>query len=383
MNGNALVPTFTAFAVTGLLEKYFPDLVDSSFTSQMEQTLDEISTGEADWLPYLREFYLGEKGLEAQVKEQESQIDPNEARTVELENLVAKVRIGKFGPYIEVDNGNGVVTASLPKDLTPAELDPEQVEVLLRQKTEGPDKLGRHPETGEPIYVLIGPYGPYVRLGDVSEDNKKPKQASLPKGVTIENVTLDMAVGLLSLPRTLGVHPATGGKVQAGLGRFGPYIVHDQGKEGKEYRSLKASDNVLTIDLNRALELLAEPKKGRSGGGKSKKPLRELGTHPKDNEPVNIYEGPYGPYVKHGKTNASIPEGESVENITLETALEVLAAKASTKKSSSKSSKSTSSTKSKSAGTSSSSKATGKKTTASTSSKTKSATKSSSNGKTG
>ena len=382
MNGNALVPTFTAFAVTGLLEKYFPDLVDTSFTSQMEQTLDEISTGEADWLPYLRDFYLGEKGLEAQVKEQESQIDPNEARTVELENLAAKVRIGKFGPYIEVENGSGVVTASLPKDLTPAELDPEQVEVLLRQKTEGPDKLGLHPDTGEPIYVLIGPYGPYVRLGDVSEENKKPKQASLPKGVTIENVTLDMAVGLLSLPRTLGVHPATGGKVQAGLGRFGPYVVHDQGKEGKEYRSLKASDNVLTIDLKRAVELLAEPKKGRSGGGKSKKALRELGTHPGDNEPVNIYEGPYGPYIKHGKTNASIPEGESVEGITLETALALLEAKASTKKSSSKSSKSASSSKSKSTGTSSSSKTTGKKTTTSTSTKTKSATSTSSKDKT-
>src|SRR4028119_868695 len=332
MNGHALVPTFTAFAVTGLLEKYFPNLVDTSFTSQMEQTLDEISTGEAQWLPYLREFYLGDKGLEAQVREQESQIDPTQARTVELENLAAKVRIGKFGAYIEAETSDGIVTASLPKDLTPAELDPEQVEILLRQKTEGPEKLGMHPEMGEPIYVLIGPYGPYVRLGDVSEENKKPKQATLPKGVTIENVTLDMAVGLLSLPRTLGVHPATGGKVQAGLGRFGPYIVHDQGKEGKEYRSLKASDNVLTIDLTRGLELLAEPKKGRSNGGKSKKPLRELGTHPKDNEPVNIYEGPYGPYVKHGKTNASIPEGESVDNITLETALEVLAADGAPKK---------------------------------------------------
>jgi len=369
MNGNTLIPTFTAFAVTSLLEKYFPNLVDTSFTSQMEQTLDEISTGEADWLPYLREFYLGEKGLETQVKEQESQIDPNEARTVELENLAAKVRIGRFGPYIEAENGNGVVTASLPKDLTPAELDPDQVEVLLRQKTEGPDQLGFHPETGERIYILIGPYGPYVRLGDTSEDQKKPKQASLPKGVTMENLTLEMAVGLLSLPRNLGVHPATGGKIQAALGRFGPYVVHDQGKEGKDYRSLKAGDDVLTISLERALELLAEPKKGRAGVSKSKKALRELGTHPQDNEPVNIYDGPYGPYVKHGKINASLPEGQSVENLTLEKALELLAAKASTKKSSRKSSKSTGSTKSKStkAGTASTTrKTTAKKTTKAT-----------------
>jgi DNA topoisomerase-1 len=378
LNGNALIPTFTAFAVTGLLEKYFPNLVDTSFTSQMEHTLDEISTGEADWLPYLQKFYLGEKGLETQVKEQESQIDPNEARTVELENLDAKVRIGRFGAYLEAENGDGIVKASIPKDLTPSELDPEQVEVLLRQKTEGPDKLGFHPETGEPIYILIGPYGPYVRLGDVSEDNKKPKQASLPKGVTMDTVTLEMAVGLLALPRTLGTHPATGGRIQASLGRFGPYVVHDQGKGEKEYRSLKAGDDVLTITLERALELLSEPKKGR-GAGKSKKALRELGAHPKDNEPVNIYDGPYGPYVKHGKTNVSLPEGQSVEDITMETAVELLAAKASTKKSTSKSSKSTSSTKKKSTGTSSSSRKTiAKKTTASTGTKKKSSTRSTS-----
>ncbi|NER28255.1 MAG: type I DNA topoisomerase, partial [Symploca sp. SIO1C4] len=219
--GNALVPTFTAFAVTGLLEQYFPNLVDNSFTSKMEQTLDEISTGEAQSLPYLQEFYLGEKGLETQVKEQESLIDPNQARTVELDNLDAKVRIGRYGPYIETENDDGRVSASIPKDLTPAELDPEQVETLLRQKTEGPDKLGFHPETGEPIYIMLGSYGPYVQLGEASEDNKKPKRASLTKGLTVENVTLEIAVGLLSLPRELGLHPETGCKIQAGLGRFG------------------------------------------------------------------------------------------------------------------------------------------------------------------
>jgi len=347
---NALIPTFTAFAVTDLLEKHFPDIVDPSFTSKMEQTLDDIATGEAKWLPYLQKFYLGDKGLETLVREQESQIDATKARTVELENLEAKVRIGKYGPYIEVENGDGVVTASIPKDLTPADLDPKQVEVLLRQKTTGPDQVGRHPETGEPIYVKIGAYGPYVQLGDKTEENPKPKQASLPKGVTPENVTLEMAVGLLALPRTLGTHPVTGSKIQASLGRFGPYIVHDQGKEGKDYRSLKAADNVLTITLERALELLSEPKKGRSStNSKSKAALRELGTHPEDDEPVNIYDGPYGPYIKHGKTNASIPEGQSVEDITLATALELLAAKASTAKSTRKTTKSTTS-KSKSTG---------------------------------
>ncbi|MBD2743290.1 type I DNA topoisomerase [Coleofasciculus sp. FACHB-1120] len=370
MNGNALVPTFTAFAVTSLLEQHFPDLVDPSFTSKMEQTLDEISTGEAKWLPYLEKFYLGEMGLATQVKEREKGIDAASARTIELDDLGgAKVRIGQYGPYIEAEKDSGPVKASLPKDLTPSDIHAELIETLLQQKTEGPDKVGLHPETGEPIYVLIGTYGPYVQLGDATEENKKPKRASLPKGVTIEDVTLDMAVGLLSLPRTLGIHPETNGKVQAGLGRFGPYVVHDQGKEGKEYRSLKAGDDVLTIDIERAIELLAEPKKGRGGTrSKSKAPLRELGTHPTDGEPVNIYDGPYGPYIKHGKTNASVPEGESVEGLTMEKALEALAAKAgSTTKSSRKSTKSGTSTKKTTTG-----KTTAKKTTATTSTKKKS-----------
>jgi DNA topoisomerase-1 len=331
MVSNSLVPTFTAFAVTSLLENNFPDLVDPGFTARMEKTLDDISTGEVEWLPYLKTFYLGEMGLETQVKEQEGQIDPNVARTIELENLAAKVRIGRYGAFIEVESEEGLVKASIPKDLTPSDLDPEQVETLLRQKTEGPDKVGFHPETGEPIYVLIGAYGPYVQLGDATEENPKPKRASLPKGVTLDNVTLDTAVGLLSLPRLLGVHPETGGKIQAGLGRFGPYILYDQGKDGKEYRSLKAGDNVITIELPRALELLAEPKTGR-GRRAAAKPIRELGPHPEDEEPVNVYDGPYGPYIKHGKLNASLPEGQTVESLTMELALEALAAKAGSKK---------------------------------------------------
>ncbi|NEQ57029.1 MAG: type I DNA topoisomerase [Moorea sp. SIO4A1] len=349
---NALAPTFTAFAVTNLLEQNFPDLVDTSFTAKMERTLDDIANGAAQWLPYLQKFYLGEKGLDNQVKERINEIDPIVARTVELEDLDARVRIGKFGPYVEVDNGNGVFTASIPQDLTPAELNIEQVQVLIQQKMEGPEKLGIHPETGEPIYILNGNYGPYLQLGDVTEDKKKkPKRVSLPKGVKKEDVHLEMAVGLLALPRLLGPHPETGKPVKTAIGRFGPYVVHDQGKEGKDYRSLKAEDNVLTITLDRALELLAQPKRTKGGSrSKTKKPLRELGVHPKDGEPVNIYQGPYGIYVNHGKVNASLPEGTSMEELTLETALEVIAAKASSGKSGRKSSKSTTSTKKKTTG---------------------------------
>ena len=337
---NALVPTFTAFAVTALLEQHFPDLVDPSFTSKMEQTLDDIATGEAAWLPYLRKFYSGDAGLETLVKARESQIETNVARTVAFDDLEAKVRIGSYGPYIEAQNGSDTVTASIPKDWTPADLDAELVEKLLKQKTEGPDKVGIHPETGEPIYVKIGPHGPYVQLGEKTEDKPKPKQASLPKGVTPDNLTLETAVGLLSLPRLLGTHPATGGRIQASIGPYGPYIVHDQGKEGKDYRSLKVSDNVLTVTLERALEILAEPKKGRRTTSKSKPALRELGAHPEDGEPVNIFDGPYGLYVKHGKTNAGFPEGQKVEDMTLDKALELLAQKeSSSKKSTRKSSK--------------------------------------------
>ena len=205
------------------------------------------------------------------------------------------------------------------------------------------------PKRGEPIYVLLGPYGPYVQLGEKSEETPKPKQASLPKSITPEKVTIEIAVGLLSLPRTLGVHPATNGKIQASLGRYGPYIVHDQGKEGKDYRSLKAGDDILKISLERALELLSEPKKGRSAAGsKSKQALRELGAHPEDSEPVNIYNGPYGPYIKHSKTNVSVPEGTSVEDLTMSTALELLASKAESTKSTRKTSKSTTSSRTKS-----------------------------------
>lgn len=357
LKGNALTPTFTAFAVTSLLEKHFPELVDIGFTARMENTLDDIAGGQADWLPYLQEFYTGDGGLDTQVRERESQIDAKVARTIELDRLggetdgmTYKVCIGKFGPYVEAEKDGEAVTASIPKDLTPADLTPELVQELLQQKTEGPEKLGLHPETGEPIFMLIGPYGPYVQLGEESEENKKPKRVSLPKGVEKDSVTLDMAVGLLSLPRLLGVHPETGAKVKAAIGRFGPYVVHDQGKEGKDYRSIKAPDDVLTITLDRALEMLAQPKASR-GGRRSATPLRELGAHPEDSEPVNVYNGPYGPYVKHGKTNASVPKEVAVEDVTLEKALEWLAAKASSgSKSRKKSTKSGGTTK-KSSGT--------------------------------
>jgi DNA topoisomerase I len=343
MRSKALIPTFTAFAVTALLEEHFPDLVDTEFTSKMEQTLDEIARGGAEWIPYLKQFYQGETGLKTQIDVKSESIEPAIAKTIHLANLDATVRIGKYGPYIEIQTEDGETEAlkvSIPDDLTPADLSPEQIAALIRQKQDGPEKVGLHPETGEPIYFKVGKYGPYVQLGDKTDDNPKPKMSSIPKkdnkkDVTIEDVTLEMAVGLLSLPRLLGYHPGTDGKIKAALGRFGPYVVHEfkepeDTKLQRDYRSLKKEDDLLTVTLERALELLAEPK--RSRGASKKTPLRELGLHPEDKEPVNIYKGPYGNYIKHGKVNAGLPEGESVEAITLEKALELLAEKAATKK---------------------------------------------------
>ena len=329
LQNNALIPSFTAFAVTALLEQHFPELVDTGFTARMETSLDDISAGKTPWLPYLERFYKGDEGLEAQVLRREGDIDPTASRTIALEGLPCVVRIGRFGAYLESkreteDGGEELCKATLPLEITPADLDAEKAELLLRQKSEGPESLGEDPETGELVYLLFGQYGPYLQLGQVSEETPKPKRASLPKGLKPEDVTLDDALGLLRLPRHLGEHPA-GGQVQAGLGRFGPYVVHDKGKGEKDYRSLKAEDDVLAIGLSRALELLAQPKRGRGG----RTALRDLGLPEGASEPIQLFDGPYGLYVKQGKVNASLPEGTSADTLTLEQAVDLLAAKAS------------------------------------------------------
>ena len=349
MRGKALVPTFTAFAVASLLEEHFADLVDTSFTSKMEHTLDEIAAGQVQWLPYMQKFYLGEEGLDTQVKEQKDKIDPETAKTIKLDNLKARVKIGKYGAYVEVENDEGLDKASIPPDLTPADLNDETIEKILQ----GPQELGIDPETGKAIYVQNGSYGPYIQLGEVTEENKKPKRVSLPKGMKPEDVTQEIALNLLSLPRLLGEHPDTGKPIKAAIGRFGPYVVHDQGSKEKDYRSLKTGDDVLTVTLERALEILALPK-GKRGL------VRQLGQHPQDNEPVDIYSGRYGPYVKHGKTNAKIPQGEAMDTLTLERALELLAEKEQTE-GKTKAKKSTKSKKSTTKSTSKTKKTTAKK----------------------
>jgi DNA topoisomerase-1 len=322
--GNALVPTFTGFAVTQLLEKYFSELVDTGFTSEMETVLDAIAEGKREYLPYLKQFYLGKDGLQTKVAQQDKKIDPDESRTIQLEHLKGiDVKVGRYGAYM-VKPGSGKKSeelhASIPESVSPAELTRESVEEILKLAERGPEPIGTDPKSGLPVYVLIGRYGPYFQLGEVIEgSDKKPRRAPLPKGKTAQTVNMDDALLALSLPRELGAHPESKKPILANVGRFGPYVMHDG-----DFRSLKKDDNVYTVTLARALEILSEEKKGRGGS----KALRELGPHPKDQKVVAVFTGKYGPYVKHGATNATLPKDKDPEKITLAEALELIDARA-------------------------------------------------------
>ncbi len=322
----ALVPTFTAFAVTSLLESDFQSLVNIGFTAEMEEDLDRIAEGQVDWRAYLERFFKGPEGLEQLVELAQGAVDPRQASTVRLLPDAA-VRIGRFGPYLERGSGEDRQTAALPEDLAPGDLTPELAESLFARGDEGPAALGQDPE-GQPVYLKDGPFGPYVQRGDDGSD-PKPSRVSLPKGLAPESLDLATALALLDLPRSLGDHPETGKPVKAGIGRFGPYVVHES-----SFASLKKGDDVLTVDLARALELLAEkaargPRGTRGGGGDGTTgAIALLGAHPEDGQPVAVMPGRYGPYVKHGKTNATLPKDQDPGAVTLDEALALLAAKA-------------------------------------------------------
>jgi DNA topoisomerase-1 len=317
--GTALVPTFTAMIVSKLLSRYLPEYVDLGFTSEMEQSLDTIAEGELDWEKYLASIYKGPKGLRATVDDQEEKIDASEARTIKIEGMDKYAfHVGRYGAYVTTQRDGEDVSASLPENESPADITPEVAEKLIDQKINGADALGKDPKTDLPIYVLNGRYGPYVQLGDVSPDDDKPKRASLPPGMQPEDVTLPIALELLLLPKSLGIFPGNGKEIKAGLGRFGPFVVCDG-----DYRSIPKGESILGITLQRAIELLSAPKKGR---GKAA-PLKELGPHPESQEPMQVLSGPYGPYIKCGKTNVSLPEGVTPEAVTPEMAAQLISDK--------------------------------------------------------
>jgi DNA topoisomerase-1 len=329
-SGNQLIPTFTALAVTRLLENYFPNLVDLGFTAAMEQTLDDIASGEAERLPYLRKFYAGEEGLDRQVKTKEETISARDACTLQLDGIGPAVRVGRYGPYVEIQKNGEKVTASLPSDLAPGDLNNNDINKAIEEKEKGPQSLGIHPEEGLPVYVKSGPFGPYVQLGDVTEEVPKPKRVGIPKNVEPSSLDLNTALKLLELPKRLGHHPVTSKVVNAGVGRFGPYVQHDGvyksfNKDGT-YQVGDRTVDVLSVDLDAAVEMLKEAKRRAAPT-----PIRELGTHPEDGETIGIYDGRYGPYVKHGKIFASLPKERDVESVTLEEALGWIAEKAAKK----------------------------------------------------
>lgn len=330
--GNALVPTFTALIVTKLLEQYLTKYVDIQFTSDMEDSLDSIADGELDSISYLKQVYLGKQGLRSVVEEQADKIDPEEARSIHIQNLENReIRVGRYGAYVcRPDEEEGEVCASLPDAQAPADITQEIVDQLIEQKIKGADALCKHPESDEPIYVLTGRYGPYVQLGESAGEGVKPKRVALPAGIEMDTITEEQAVFLLSLPRTIGEHPDDGGEVKVGLGRFGPFILYN-----KEFRSIPKTDSIFTIELDRALEIIAQPKRGRGGA----KALKVLGKHPDDEAEIAVFDGRYGPYVKWNKVNASLPEDMKPEDVTLEQAVEWLNEKAPKKKAKKKAAK--------------------------------------------
>jgi len=300
--GSALIPTFTGMAVIQLLEKHFDHLVDYGFTSSMEEALDKIAYGEEDWLKYLTKFYKGKAGLAKKVEEQDKKIKPEESRTIHIERDGKKIdiKVGRFGPYVIEKSGKEEVHASIPEDIAPADLEPDKVVELLKNQAKGPVPIGKDPKTKQNIYCLVGRYGAYFQLGEVTDENPKPKRASLPKGKDPSTVTIAEALEALSLPRELGNHPETKKPIMANNGRFGPYVMHDG-----NFRSLKKEDDLYTIDLKRALELLSEEKGASKRGGKV---LRDFGLVAKLKKKVSILDGKYGPYIKVGTKNITLPE---------------------------------------------------------------------------
>ncbi len=328
--GKALVPSFTAFAVTNLLRQHFGDFVDIGFTASMEESLDEISKGERDWLDFIRAFYRGgdggRPGLEPMVEDLEQISYPSmEVGSDSVSGQPIRVRIGRYGPFLQLGDGGPGNTASLPRDLPPADLSVDKAVAMLRAKAEGPKLLGVDPKSGLNVYAMHGRFGAYVQLGENPErgSTEKPRRSSLIGGLTETTVTLPDALRLLELPREVGKHPESGEPILASLGRYGPYIKH-----GDEFRSLEEEGDVFAIDLDRALALLAAPKKIRRRASAAKTVLRELGAHPDNGQAVRVLSGRYGPYVSDGQTNASIPRGMDPTGVTMDDAVALIAARA-------------------------------------------------------
>ncbi len=340
--GTALVPSFLSFAVVNLLETHFGRLVDYDFTARMEDDLDRIARGEAQAVPWLRRFYFGEgddKGAASAagngdgdhlggLKELVTDLGAIDAREISSFPVGSGIvlRVGRYGPYIErgEKDSEGHQRADVPEDLAPDELTVEYAEELLA-KPSGDFALGTDPVSGHEIVAKDGRYGPYVTeilpegTPKTGKNAVKPRTASLFKSMSLDTVTLDDALKLMSLPRVVGTD-AEGVEITAQNGRYGPYL-----KKGTDSRSLETEDQLFGITLDEALAIYAQPK--QRGRAAAKPPLKELGTDPVSERPVVVKDGRFGPYVTDGETNATLRTGDSVEEITPERGYELLAEK--------------------------------------------------------
>ncbi|MBV8256328.1 MAG: type I DNA topoisomerase [Actinobacteria bacterium] len=311
--GSALVPSFLAFSVTGLLEQHFGRLVDYDFTASMEDDLDRIASGEEDRTGWLRRFYYGDGdgGLQELVSDLGS-IDAREINSIDLGDGIV-LRVGRYGPYLERDGQR----ANIPDDVAPDELTLDRARELLEQPA-GDRSLGTDPDSGREIVARTGRYGPYVTEVLPEGAKEKPRTASLFKTMAPDTVTLEQALELLQLPRTVGV-AEDGEEVVAANGRYGPYV-----KKGTETRSLESEEQLLTIGLEEALAVLAQPRR-RRGQAAAAAPKKEIGPDPVSGKPIVLKEGRFGPYVTDGETNASLRRGDDSEALTLDRAIELLA----------------------------------------------------------
>ena len=312
--GTALVPSFLAFSVVALLEQHFEKLVDYDFTARMEDDLDRIAEGEEHRVEWLKRFYFGsdgDEGLHDLVTHRLGDIDAREINSIPIGNDIT-LRIGRYGPYLEREDKR----VSIPDNLPPDELTLELAEELLA-KPSGDQELGVNSETGRAVVAREGRYGPYVAEMPPEGSEEKPRTSSLFKSMSLETVTLEEALRLLSLPRTLG--DAESEEVTAQNGRYGPYV-----QKGKETRSLESEEQLFTITLEEALALLSKPKERRRRG-QAAGPLREIGPDSLSGKKIVVRSGRFGPYVTDGETNASLRRGDDPETVTLERATELLA----------------------------------------------------------
>ena len=324
----SLIPTYTGMAVNQLLRKHFEQYVDLKFTARMEDALDDIAAGQTESQRFLEVFYKGDEvseGLARKVDETLPDIDyPNVPIGVDPgTGKGIRIKIGRNSAYAERGEGDEVERATIPDELMIDELSVDRAAELLNTSSGKEDPLGMDPRSGSPVYLKTGRYGPYVQLGD-ARGSAKPRWIGLPKGVGPDDVTLEFALRLLSLPRTLGKDPTSGEEIKASLGRYGPYV-----QRAREYRSLESLDRVFDVTLDQALTLLAQEKKPRR---RSKKTLKLIGPHPETGAQIELLEGRYGPYVTDGSANASVPKGKDPLETTIEDAVTLLAAAAARKK---------------------------------------------------